>query len=350
MDRFTFAHSSAVGERSCRCPQSRHPAAVAFRCASAVLEAGLGSGVSVAPLAVLFDNPGKTIASAFGNGTCLDSAKLTAFLQSTASTIGLPAGPGLTLPGGLQLTASGANPVELKLSTTAPIAGVADLQLAAQIDCVRHVTPSGTVTLHLELPGSWSATAITFGVGSSGVTLSITPSTGSPIQILPSFSGLGTLAGTAKALLPAALNSLVDAIGPSPLRDDALALAQAFDLYDPVGKFDQHADQLRALTQGDWATAVSAAMRTTAIPALSAVLSHVAGTVADRRARDVRAAELRQSGEVEDEEAAGEPGAEAEAEGAEQDGGDRTVHEAIMPAGRSAGTLARTIRGRDAGV
>jgi len=141
------------------------------------------------------------------------------------------------------------------------------------------VTPSGTVTLHLELPGSWSATAITFGVGSSGVTLSITPSTGSPIQILPSFSGLGTLAGTAKALLPAALNSLVDAIGPSPLRDDALALAQAFDLYDPVGKFDQHADQLRALTQGDWATAVSAAMRTTAIPALSAVLSHVAGTV-----------------------------------------------------------------------
>ena len=247
--------------------------------ASAVLEAGLGSDVSVAPLAVLFDNPGKTIASVFGNGTCLDSAKLTAFLQSTASTIGLPAGPGLTLPGGIELTASGANPVELRLSTTAPIGGVADLQLAAQIDCARHVTPSGAVTLHLGFPGSWAATTITFGVGPSGVILSIAPSTGSPIQILPSFSGLGSLAGAAKALLPQALDALVDAVGPSPLRDDALRLAQAFDLWDPVGKFDQHANQLRALTQGNWAAAVSTAMRSTAIPALSAVLSHVAGTV-----------------------------------------------------------------------
>src|SRR5262249_11176799 len=99
--------------------------------ASALLEAVLGAGVNIAALDRLLEDPGSALvaADALGNGTSLDGAKITNLLQQIASTAGFPAGPGLSLPGNLQLTAAGTAPVQLQLSTTAPLGDVLDLQL-----------------------------------------------------------------------------------------------------------------------------------------------------------------------------------------------------------------------------
>jgi len=252
--------------------------------ASALAEAVLGPNTNVGPLVVLLDNPGAllTSTSGLGDGKCLSAARINDFLSVIASATGLVADPELQLPAGLQLTASGADPIEITLSTVSPIAGVVDVQVAARIDCARHVTPAGTLGLNLTLPGTWGALKVTFGVDPSGVSLVLAPQTDPPIppiQLLPTFSGLGALLGSAQALLPGALDALVDAIGPSTLRDDTLAVAQAFDLYDPAGKFTAHSAQLRALTDGNWSNSVSAAVRTAATAALAKVLGHVVGTV-----------------------------------------------------------------------
>ena len=73
------------------------------------------------------------------------------------------------------------------------------------------------------LPGPWKQVAVAFGVSSAGVTLSITPVTTPtptpPIQILPTFSGLGSSAGAAEALLLQVLDAVVTAIGPSTVSD-----------------------------------------------------------------------------------------------------------------------------------
>ncbi len=250
--------------------------------ASALIEATVGVDVNVGPLTVLFDDPAAALISALGDGKALDAARINAFLKTIADVAGMPDGEGLPLPASLQLVASGADPVELAIVTMSPVGGIVDLQLAARIDRTLHVTPAGSVIANLSLPGTWPTIAITFGVDASGVSLVLAPQTDPPtppIQLLPTFSGLGALLGAAEALLPSALDALVDAVGPSTLRDDALSLAQAFDLYDSAGKFTAHSAQLRALTQGHWAAAVSSAMQTTAIPALRNVLAHVAGTV-----------------------------------------------------------------------
>ena len=230
---------------------------------SALLEAALGPDFSVGPLDRFFESPGKALVSAeaLGNGTALDGTRITALLDAIGSTMGLPPGPGLSLPGNLVVTAAGSSPAQIQLSTTAPLGDVLDLQLTASIDSTFHVTPSGTASLHLALPGTWGNATVAFGVDTAGVSLSITSATGPAIQLLPTFSGLASLAGRAAALLPAALDQLSEAMGPSTLRDAALAVADALDLHDPGGKFSTHADQWRALTQGNWLASVNAGMQ-----------------------------------------------------------------------------------------
>jgi large repetitive protein len=252
--------------------------------ASAAIEAALETDVGVGPLVALLEDPGAFFVStsALGDGRCLDAGRITNLLETIADLRGVVASPQLALPAGLQLGATGSDPVEVAISTATPIGGVLDLQLAARIDCSRHVTPAGAATLNLALPGPWPSLTIAFGVDPSGVSLVLTPQTDppiAPIQLLPKFSGLGPLLGTAAALLPSALDKLVDAVDPSTLRDDTLAVAQAFGLYDPAGKFSAHADAWRALTQGDWSSTLSTGIQTTAAAALAKVLSHAAGSV-----------------------------------------------------------------------
>ncbi|HEY2598861.1 MAG TPA: DUF6603 domain-containing protein [Candidatus Dormibacteraeota bacterium] len=255
--------------------------------ASAVLEALAGPGITIGPIDTFFTSMSSVLtqAGALGNGNGgLDSTKLTKLLQFIGNIAGLPVGPGLTLPGNLQLTASGAgtdaDPVKVQLATTADIGGVVNLTGGVSFDKLIHPSPTGSVSVTIPLPaavaGAWSSITINFGGSSAGVTLSIapvsTPAT-PPIQILPTFSGLGALAGAAEALLPQVLDAAVTAIGPSTVTTLTLDVAAALDIYDTVGGFAAHADTLKSMLNGTFLSGFTAAQRGSIATAIAGVFS-----------------------------------------------------------------------------
>lgn len=244
---------------------------------TAILESIIGPGYTVEPIDAFLAGPGVALRSvnALGTGSCLDSTKIGGLLGRISRALGVPSSGTLTLPGNLQLTASGTGTVTVQLATTAPIGGVLNLALGSQIDCSLHVTPTGSAALTLALPGTWGNTTLRFALGASGVTVTVEPKGIAPIQILPKFSGLGALAGGATALLPAALDALSAAVPATALSAAALNLATALDLYDPVGKFSGHAAQWATLTSGNWSETVGAATRTAAATAITNVLKAV---------------------------------------------------------------------------
>jgi hypothetical protein len=248
---------------------------------SALIEAAIGPGFSVAAIDPFLESPGPGVKSngALGTGACLDASKITGFLQGIAAAAGFAPGPGIALPGNLLLSATGTAPVALTLATTVPLGGIANIQLSAEIDCSLHVTPVGKIELILPLTGTWPSVTVTFGVDASGVSLLVAPQGVPPIQLLPTFSGLGALKGAAPALLPSALDALVGVLVPSPLLTASLAVAQAFDLYDAATKFTGHSAQWKALTDGNWSASVGAAERNAVIPAIRDVLSSITGSV-----------------------------------------------------------------------
>ena len=164
----------------------------------AVLEALAGPGLTVGPIDTFFTSMSSVLtqATALGNsaGTGLDSTKLTKLLQYIGNLAGLPAGPGLTLPGSLQLTATGAgtdaDPVKLQLATTAAIGGVLDLTGGVAFDKLLHPSPTGSVTLTLPprpqpfpAPGSrWQWPSVSAPGGYARGESITTPAT-PPIQI-----------------------------------------------------------------------------------------------------------------------------------------------------------------------
>ena len=254
---------------------------------SAVLEALAGPGIVITPLDTFFTSMSSVLtqASALGNskGTGLDSAKLNKFLQFIAKTAGLPAGPGLSLPGGLAVTASGAgtdaDPVRLQLATTAAIGGVLNLSGGVAFDKLMHPSPTGTVAFTIPLPSVWTSLTVAFGASAAGVTLSLTPVTTpatAPIQILPTFSGLGALAGAAEALLPQVLDATVTAIGPSSVANFTLQVAAALDIYDTVGGFSAHGDTLKSMLNGTWLSSFSSAQRGTIASSIAGLFSNPA--------------------------------------------------------------------------
>jgi hypothetical protein len=244
---------------------------------TAILQSIIGPGFKIGPIDAFLTDPGAALRSvtSLGTGTCLDSAKIGGLLKRVGRAIGVPSTGDLTLPGNLKLAASGTGTVNLQLSTTAPIGGVLSIALGAQIDCGLHVTPAGSVTLTQALPGTWGNTNIRFTVGASGVTLTVEPTGVAPIQILPTFSGLGALAGGATALLPAALDALSAAVPASTLSAAALDLATALDLYDAAGKFSAHASQWKTLLDGNWSATVGASARAAAATAITNILKSV---------------------------------------------------------------------------
>jgi hypothetical protein len=247
--------------------------------ASAILESILGPGFQIPPLDSFFSSPSSSVtgSSALGDGTGLSSARITQLLQAINTAAGFAAGPGLSLPAGLQLTASGAgtdaDPVKLQIATTAAIGGVVGITAGVSFDKLMHVTPSGTVSVTVPLPAAWSALTITFGTSASGVSLVLTPTGAPAIQILPTFSGLGSLAGAAAALLPQGLDALVSALGPSPVLTLTLDVATALDIYDSVGGFAAHASVLQAMLQTNWLSGFSSSQRAPVANAIAAIFS-----------------------------------------------------------------------------
>ncbi|HLW76425.1 MAG TPA: hypothetical protein VKS01_05555, partial [Bryobacteraceae bacterium] len=239
---------------------------------TAVLEAILGPGFQIPPIDSFFSSPGQTMAGsqALGTGSGLAASKINQLLQLITNLLRMPGGTGLNLPANLQLIAEGAgttaDPTALHLQTTAPIAGVLGLDLSAAIDSTFHVTPGGQATINVPLPGSWGGIGITFGASPSGVSLTIAPQLAgvSPIQILPSFSGLGdSLRGALEALLPKVLDEVVSDLGPptpGSVLQGALDIATALGFYG-AGGFAANAAALRALTQGNFLAAFAGPSR-----------------------------------------------------------------------------------------
>jgi large repetitive protein len=242
------------------------PRLVFSSAATALLQAVTGANIDLPPLDSIFSSPETFLksASVLGNGTQLLSSKITSFLQWLNSKAGLPAGPGLTLPAGLQLTSTGAgtdaDPVRLVVATTAAINNIVGIQLSAAIDKQFHVTPAGSVSLTITgLPGGaaiWTGLTATFGASAAGATFSITPTPGSTIQILPTFSGFDAVAA-AESLLPAALDQLVTTLGASSLMTLGLDVATALGIYDAAAKFSGHTDDIKKLLGGDWTNALA---------------------------------------------------------------------------------------------
>lgn len=218
---------------------------------------------------------------ALADGSGFDVARIQTLFGDISRLAGLPAGPGLGLPGGLRLTAGGAgsvaDPLRLGLATAAEIAGVLGFDLGVRIDPARHATPEGTVTLTLPVDGTWHDLGIRFGIDQGAVQLMLLPGGGvAPIQLLPTFSGLGALRGAAEALLPKALDELVTALAPLPVwLQKLLAVADALDLHDAGGGFAAHTDQLRSLLEGNLSAGFSASVKNLvaqkAVEALQAV-------------------------------------------------------------------------------
>lgn len=252
--------------------------------AGTLMEALLGPDVQLGPLDSFFSATGAFLQnpqSLGSSGGGFDGAKVNALLEAIGNLAGLGAGPGLALPGDLRLTASGAgtdaSPLTIQLATAAPIAGILGIALTASIDRLRHLSPGGSLSLAIPLGGTWPQVTADFHVDAAGVALSVTPQGQPPIQLLPTFSGLGALRGAAVALLPQVLDELVNALstpGPAPAwLNPILSVASALDLYDNAGKFTAHANDLQALVQGNLASLLDSTHRANAANALASLLN-----------------------------------------------------------------------------
>jgi hypothetical protein len=231
---------------------------------SALLDGLVAPGSKVTGLWSFLSNPWTWLiqATALGDGTVFDPAKLTALIGL------LPA-----LPAGLTLTATGKSPTTLTLATGAPIGGVLTLNAGIGLDATGHATPTVTIGVNAPTGGSWPQIALSFGTASTGLSLVLTPSNAPPIQILPTFDGAAALASAAKKLLPDALDAVLNAVAPGPkppLVTLALDVAAALDLYDTTGGFSAHAAQLAAMTGTGWFAALPTTTRSAFTTAASA--------------------------------------------------------------------------------
>ncbi len=258
--------------------------------ATGVISTVLGQivpGLDLAGLSDLVHTPGQFLARLLG-GASLDLTALSGLLATLNAAIGLPAGPGLQLPGGLSITATAGTgtpgSVALSLSTTAPIEDVLGLAFAVEIDPLLHASAAGTVTLEIPLgEGAWHRIGITFGAGPSGMSLVLTPEADTPIapiRLLPQFSGLGpALRGAGAALLPQVLDQALDHVASphAAWLDHALAAAGHLDLYDVGDGFAAHAASFSAMLAGTWFDSVATTGRNGLAQAVIDLLTLIPG-------------------------------------------------------------------------
>jgi thiamine phosphate synthase YjbQ (UPF0047 family) len=243
--------------------------------ASAALEAAVGGLVPVGPIDAFLAAPGGSLqrSQALGDGAAFDGAKINQLLEAIAKFAGLPPGPGLSLPGGVRVTASGTGTVTFSVETTAAIGGVLNLQLNAVLDPLRHITPEGSASIAIAAAPGQPAVEVSFGVSAAGVSLTVDPQGIGPIQLLPSFSGLGALAGGAASLLTQALDALDTALaGPPTWYERLRAIAIGLDLYSG-GTFSSREAQWKALLQPGWLASIAADKQTAAAAALVQLFS-----------------------------------------------------------------------------
>ena len=217
--------------------------------ASAVLSGAFGSlaggNTRVHGIERLLTSPGDWFLSPDGlgaaDGSGFDTGAIAALLEAIASALELQGAGAIRLPGGLEVTTTGSDPLTVALDGTIPLNGTGDeleISLELQIDRSLTVTPSGSGSLRLALPGSgWSGVDIGFGSDPEGIALSVTPTNGDRIDLLPNFSGFGSLLASASSLLASLLQAMLDELAPQPEQSTgvlraALEVAKGLDIYD----------------------------------------------------------------------------------------------------------------------
>ena len=217
--------------------------------ASAVITGALVSfeseNVRLRGIERLFTYPGDWFLSPDGlgaaDGSGFDPARIAPLLGAIAESLELEGVDRIRFPGGLELTATGTDPLRVTLAGTIPLGDSGDeLEVALELGITGSlaVAPAGAGTLRIALPASdWSGVEIGFGADPAGIALSVTPTDGDRIDLLPNFSGFGSLAGTATRLVAALLEAVVDELAPQPLQStgllrSALEVAKGLDIYD----------------------------------------------------------------------------------------------------------------------
>ncbi len=225
--------------------------------ATLLMEQHFRGGVRIGSLHGLLSDPGGWIRTALVGTSGLPAAapinallaSVQALLQLVDPLAGGAGGIGLALPGGLRIAAAdvvdaGVPSLRLALATTAPLVLDADgasldLGLLLDLDAHGQVRPGGALTLHLPLPvaSTWQSLDIHFGADANGLQAGVSTASGVDLKLLPTVSGLDTLASAATGqLLPMLLDRLsaaLDARTPRPeALDDALAVAAALGVCD----------------------------------------------------------------------------------------------------------------------
>ena len=244
--------------------------------ASAVLDALVGPTINVGPIDGLLAGFGQWVnqPGALGaGGGGFDATRIAGLLSAVGTAAGLtpgPGGSGITLPGGLVLTATGGDPLVVSLQATG-IGGVLDIAAGLSIDRLGHVTPDGTATIHVTLPGAtWASATIVAGAGAAGLSLAVTPGSGTPITLLPTVSGVESiLSGLGGALLPALLDAALPELQGSPLATPVLALTSSLGLSDPTGNFAGHAATWAQVGQPGWFAGLRSSLPGAALDAVA---------------------------------------------------------------------------------
>lgn len=252
---------------------------------SLMLRGVIGADKRIAALDTLVADPAGFFSQAksfgAGNGSGgLDGTRLATLLTAIAKALG-QAGPALQLPGGLTLSVTGTTQPQFSLATGAPLGGVLGLNAQLTIDELLHPHPGGNLSLSIPAVGPFPGLAVAFGVDAMArVTLSVTPTGGSAIQLLPTFSGFGALlSGIGQSLLPAVLDQLNTAIGAGgPVKAAALQVATALNLYDNGTGFAGHAAQWGQLLSGGSIASITGSVRTAFLGAAPGLLNAVVGS------------------------------------------------------------------------
>ncbi len=232
---------------------------------AALVSPVVGDAVRVLPLDQLLLDPAGFLRRTLANpaGTGFDPAALDGLLTAVSVALGGDDAGGLPLPGGLRLDV--VSPLGLKLAGSFTLAGTT-LDVAVTLTLPNGpntaVTISGQLGLTVNLPAvgatAWPSLHIDIGAAATGLTLGVTPSGLSRIELVPRFDGLSALSTGAALLLPQILQSLVTELGPSPVLAAVLDVATALGIYgnDPQGfTAPARSAKLASMLQPGWLAA-----------------------------------------------------------------------------------------------
>jgi len=248
---------------------------------TALAEATLPEGMRIGPLDRLLMGSSGASGGDSGEGAAsgpiIPAEALVPLLRILNGALGNAPSDSLELPADLRLeVVDTGTATRVQLRTDSPLGGIVGLQLGVDLTAGPAATPAASISVGIPDPGGGTLVDVAFSHGAAGTGLSITPTGASPITLLPTFSGFGSILAGGAALLPRALDELDGAIAANPVKTAVLDVATELEIYSSPGGFAPNTARFQELLDGGWnrtatqQAAVSAAVRAVVgqIPAL----------------------------------------------------------------------------------